>query len=287
MNVAIIGGAGRMGRWLARYFATHGHKVTISDVKLDEAKAVAEATRVEVAENNIEAVKNADLILVSTPIKIIPKAIHEIASHVKRGAVVAEISSLKFYVRKALIEVASLDVRPLSLHPLFGPGAKRLRGRKIVVLPILDTEAETKLAKEVFPEAEIITIDAERHDQAMGLVLSLTNFMNVVFASVVSGEDILMLKRLGGTTFTLQLTLAESVMTQDPTLQASILMDNKHALPHIDKFLSKAKMIKRRIVDKDEKGFTAFCSDVQKSLSKDAEFFKSYENLYRALKAIR
>jgi len=276
-----------MGRWLARYFVTHGHRVIISDVKFDEAKALAKATGVEVAESNIQAVKNADLILISTPIKTIPKAIHEIASHVKSGAVVAEISSLKFYVMKALIEIANLDVRPISLHPLFGPGAKRLAGKKIAVVPILDTETETKLAKEVFPEAEIIIIDAERHDQAMGLVLSLTNFMNMVFASIVSGEDILMLKRLGGTTFTLQLTLAESVMTQDPSFQASILMDNKYALPYLDKFLSKAKTVKRWIVDKDEKGFTTFCCDVQNSLSKDAEFFKSYENLYRALEALQ
>ncbi|MEM2936820.1 MAG: NAD(P)-binding domain-containing protein [Candidatus Bathyarchaeia archaeon] len=41
--MTIIGGAGRMGRWLAHYFSSRRHEVTVSDLNLDKAEALAEA----------------------------------------------------------------------------------------------------------------------------------------------------------------------------------------------------------------------------------------------------
>lgn len=286
MNIAVIGGAGRMGRWLVRYFSSRGHRVVISDVKLDEARAVAKAAGVELAKNNVEAVKTADLIMVSTPIQVTPKVVHEIAPYIRKGAVVAEISSLKAHLVKALAETARLNVRPLSIHPLFGPGTRKLKGRKIAVIPILNPEAEKKLVKELFPEAEIIVVDAEEHDRAMALTLSLPHFMNITFASIISDENVEVLKKLEGPTFKLQLTLAESIMTEDPALQVSIQLNNEYASQYLNKFLSKAKIIEKWIADKDEEKFTALCNDVQSSLSKDVDFAKSYEKMYRVLERL-
>jgi len=263
MMVTIIGGVGRMGRWLAHYFSSRGHEVTVSDLNLDKAKALAETTGVKVAKSNVEAVKEADLIVVSTPIQVTPKVINEIASHIRKGAVVIEICSLKSSVVETMAKIAELDVRPLSIHPLFGPGAQKLAGKKIAVIPIVDSRAETKLTKELFPGAEIIIAGAEEHDRAMGLALSLTHFINIVFASIVSEEDIEILKRLGGTTFTLQYT---------------------HQ--YLDKFISRASTIKAWITEKDKKKFTAFCNRVLSSLSKDADFTRAYEKMYKVLEAL-
>ena len=181
MNITIIGGAGRMGHWLVRYFSSRGHKVIISDIKKTEAKTVAMEEGVEFAENNIEAVKTGDLIIVSTPIQVIPKVIQKIVPYLKKGAIIAEISSLKTHLITVLTQIARSNVKPLSIHPLFGPGTRQITRRKIAVIPILDEEAEKKIAKELFPEAEIIVIDAEKHDKAMALTLSLPHFMNIVF----------------------------------------------------------------------------------------------------------
>jgi len=286
MMVTIIGGVGRMGRWLAHYFSSRGHEVTVSDLNLDKAKALAETTGVKVAKSNVEAVKEADLIVVSTPIQVTPKVINEIASHIRKGAVVIEICSLKSSVVETMAKIAELDVRPLSIHPLFGPGAQKLAGKKIAVIPIVDSRAETKLTKELFPGAEIIIAGAEEHDRAMGLALSLTHFINIVFASIVSEEDIEILKRLGGTTFTLQLILAESVMTEEPALHAAIQMENEHTHQYLDKFISRASTIKAWITEKDKEKFTAFCNRVLSSLSKDADFTRAYEKMYKVLETL-
>jgi len=283
MRVTIIGGAGRMGRWLAHYFSSRGHEVTVSDLNLDKAKALAEATGVKLAKNNVEAVKDADLVVVSTPIQVVPHVINEMASHIRKGAVVAEISSLKSNVVKTMAKIAELGVRPLSIHPLFGPGAQKLAGKKIAVIPIVDSGAEVKLAKELFPEAEIIAAGAEEHDRAMGLALSLTYFANMVFASIVGEEDIRTLKGLGGTTFTLQLILAESIVTEEPALHAAIQMENEYTSQYLEKFLSRANTIKGWITQKEKEKFTALYRHIQDLLSKDVDFANAYGRMYEVL----
>ena len=275
-----------MGRWLVRYFVSQGHGVVISDANLDEAGAFAEEAGVELAKNNVEAVKTAELTMVSTPIQVTPEVVNEISTHAMKGAILAEISSLKSHVVKTLARLAE-DVKPLSIHPLFGPGAKRLKGRKIAVIPILDAEAETELAREFFPGAEMVVVDAEEHDRAMALTLSLPYFMNIVFASVVSDDDLVALKRLEGPTFRLQLTLTESIMTEDPTLQASIQVNNKYALQYLNKFLSKAKTIEKSIANKDAETFASFCKNVRSLLSKDKDFAIAYEKVYRILEILQ
>ena len=287
MRVSIIGGAGRMGCWLAHYFSSRGHEVTVSDLNLDKAKALAETTGVKLAKNNVEAVKDADLIVVSTPIQVVPHVINEIASHIRKGAVVAEISSLKSSVVETMTKIAELGVRPLSIHPLFGPGAQRLKGKKIAVIPLINSETEVNLTKEIFPEAEITAVNTEEHDRAMALSLSLPHFINIVFASIVGEEDLMMLKKLGGTTFTLQLTLAESVMTEDPALQTSIQMENKYVSNHLALFLKKAKAVKTWVTKGDKEEFIAHYNRVRSSMFQDADFQRAYERIYRALETLQ
>lgn len=287
MRVTIIGGAGRMGRWLAHHFSSRGHEVTISDLNLDKAKALAETTGVKLAKSNVEAVKDANLIMVSTPIQVTPKVINEIKAHIREGAIVAEISSLKSSVVETMTKIAELGMKPLSIHPLFGPGTQKLKGKKIAVIPLIDLKTEINLTEEIFPEAETITVNAEEHDQTMALSLSLPHFINMVFASIVSEEDLKMLKKLGGTTFTLQLTLAESVMTEAPALHASIQMDNQHTIRYLDKFLLKANTIKQWMVDKDKEKFTTFYNRVKKLLSQDADFAEAYEKIYAVLEKLQ
>lgn len=283
MNVAVIGAAGRMGRWLVRHFLRQGHDLTISDVRTREAMALAQSVRVRLAKENSEAVEDADLTVVSTPIMVTSCVLREIAPHAKGDSIVAEISSLKSQSVPALLELADLGIKPLSIHPLFGPGAKGLEEEKIALIPLVDASYEGELVSRFFPGVEVIVVDAEEHDRAMALTLSLPHFVNIIFASTMSGEDLSVLKKLGGPTFTLLLTLSEGVMIEDSGLYASIQMNNEYTIRYLDKFLSKGEIVKGWISDKDEKRFTEFYSSVQSLLSKDEDLSKSYERMYRAL----
>lgn len=287
MIVAIIGGAGKMGTWFARYFLEHGHEVIISDVRMEKAREVAKQMRVKLSENNILAVKEANLILVSTPIEVTPRVLTEIMPEVDRGAVIVEIASLKSKILPALKEAAARGIRVLSLHPLFGSGAQRLSGEKIALVPVVDPMVEKELAERIFPEATIIPVDYNLHDRVMALTLTLTHFMNIIFASVISEEDIDVLKRLGGTTFTLQYILSGAVMNEDPSLYASIQMGNEYAITYLDKMIKKAVSLRNIIESRDHNAFISFYREIRNLLLKDADFMKTYEKMYRALEAIR
>jgi len=283
VNITIVGGGGRMGRWLVRHFLSQGHNVRISDIETEEAAAFAQSIEVSFSEHNPEAVEDADLTVVSTPITVAARVLREIASSVKENSIVAEISSLKSDVAPILLKMAETHIRPLSIHPLFGPGVQNLREEKIALIPIVDPSSEIESVSRFFPGAKVVVVEAEEHDRAMALTLSLPHFLNILFASVVSEENPVFLKKLGGTTFTLQLALSESVMTESPELYASIQMNDEYTVRFLDRFLSKAENVRDWIAKKDAKSFKEFYSSAQTSLSKDEDFSKSYERMYRAL----
>jgi len=285
LKVAIIGGAGRMGKWLVKYFLNQGHEVILSDVRLDEAKAVGKSTGAKIAKDNLEAAKNADLIVISTPIGVMPKVLQEITSELKPSTTLMEISSLKSQVVPLLEEIAKRGVKTVSVHPLFGPGVQKLAEEKIALIPVFDQSSELKLAETFFPGAEIVVVDAEEHDRAMALTLSLSHFLNIAFASVIGEEDLTVLKKLGGTTFALQLVLSEGVMSEDPGLYASIQMSNAYTVQYLNKFISRAETLKSQIAEKDVKRFLQTYTDVRSSLSKDKDFARAYERMYKALEA--
>jgi prephenate dehydrogenase len=286
MKIAVIGGSGRMGRWFTQYFVSKGHEVIISDVKVEEASTFAEKVGVKFARNNAEAVKSADLIIVSTPIRVVPLVIKEITNFLRKGTIIAEISSLKTNVIDALESLAKLNVHPLSIHPLFGPGAEKLSERKIAVIPVVNSKTEIKLAKKIFPEGKIILVEAEEHDRVMSLILSLPHFINIVFGSIIVDECLASLKMLEGTTFKLQLALTNSVLMEEQTLQTSIQMDNKYVPKLLEKFTTNSKNLIKMIMEKEEEKFTSIYKSLRISLSQDPNFSKSYLKLYKILDSL-
>jgi NADPH-dependent F420 reductase len=66
MKIAIIG-SGKVGKALARSGLRAGHHVTLSASTADHAGEAAKATGAHVASSNIEAVKDADLVIVAVP----------------------------------------------------------------------------------------------------------------------------------------------------------------------------------------------------------------------------
>jgi len=287
MRVAVLGGAGMMGRWLVNHFLKSGFKVTISDLRIKEALSLAKEIGADVAANNVEAAKEADIVIVSVPIEKTPKTISEVAPNMRVGTILAEISSIKTHVLPALIEASKRGLRTISIHPLFGPGVKDLSEERIALIPISDSEVEVGVVRRLFPEAEVIVVGVREHDRVMALTLSIPHFMNMVFASLVGEEDLNLLKRLGGTTFTLQFTLCESVMSEKPSLYASIQMDNEYTAGYLERFISKAHHLMDLICRRDREGFIKFYEDVRVALSRDEDFPDAYERMYKALKALQ
>ncbi|MEM3518193.1 MAG: prephenate dehydrogenase/arogenate dehydrogenase family protein [Nitrososphaerales archaeon] len=285
MKVTIIGGAGRMGLWFARYFKSNDHIVTISDIE-EKARIIAEKEGFLFVESNLDAVKDADLIIISVNIESVPKVIKEIEQNLKKGSIVAEISSIKAHIINALINLAKKDVTTLSIHPFFGPGARTLKGKKIAVIPIKDLKKEVNLVRKLFPKAIVDTIGAEEHDKIMALTLSLPHFLNIVFASTLSNEDMNNLRRFAGPSFTLQLILAESMLTEKPNIYASIQIMNKYTYQCLERLLKEARTLKEIIRHKKQEELVSFFEKIRNNLLKDIEVIKPYEKLYEIVERL-
>lgn len=286
VKVAVIGGAGRMGAWFVGYFSSRGFQTALSDVRVEEAGSVASAVGAELAETNIGAVRDADLALICVPIVETPGVIREVAPHMRGGAVLAEVSSVKGQTVEALRGAASLGVRPLCLHPMFGPAAESLKGKTIVVVPVMDGDVEAGLALSLFEEAEIVVSSQEEHDRVMAVVLSLTYFMNLAFAQVLSEGDLSSMKRLAGTTFTVQLAIAEAIVGEDPGLVESLLRENRYTELYVDRFIGEAERIRGLIRD-DSRGLIELYDSIRDCFVRDPDYARADERRYKAFEALR
>jgi prephenate dehydrogenase len=275
-----------MGSWFVEYFASRGHSVTLTDTEADAALKVADASGAERADSIPEAVHDADCTLICVPIEDMGPVILEAASVMRAGSVLMEISSVKHPTFAPMRTAADMGFRPLSLHPMFGPSAEGLIDKTMVVVPVVDGEEEEALAKSLFGDAAVIVVDHEEHDRAMAIVLSLTYFMNMALAGILRDEDLQKLKRLAGTTFTVQLAVAEGIMAEDPGLVASLLIENPYTVEYLERYISQASEIKS-IISRDPDGFEELHESFVESVEKDPDFRCADMRRYRAFMALK
>jgi prephenate dehydrogenase len=251
MRAGVVGASGGMGRWLTRHLSGLGYGVTAIDTRTGSPD-----------------LDGLDLVIVSVPISSTPEVIQTVAPIMRRGAVIAEIASLKAGSHRALTEMARLGVKPLCVHPMFGPSANSLRGRVIAVVPVADEESEHELAERLFSGADLVTLDAARHDRCMAAILSLPYAVNLAFAKALSDEDLALASRMAGSTFALQYTLAQSVAGESPTL-ARDLLGNESLRPLLNAFTESLG----EVVDSMECGnFEALHSEIVEALRRDPSF---------------
>lgn len=281
MKIAVLGAAGKMGKWFVKYFIDKGHTLTVSDINKDELKTLSKNCNVKLAKDNIEAVRDAELTIVSVPINKTMEVLREIIPKLKRKSIVAEIASIKAHIIDVLKESSNYDVQPLSLHPLFGP--MRKIKKKFALIPVLNAKKELAAAKTFFPDTEIFLVDAEKHDRAMAITLSLTYFVNMTFALTLQDEDFKALEKLSGPTFTLQQILMGAVMIQDSELHASLHMANKHAPEYLRKFISNAEKMRKHIERGDAEVFKSVYDGIREDLSRILNLAEMYRKMYLAL----
>lgn len=213
MKAAVIGAEGKMGRWLVHHLTGLGYTVNPADLRRGKGE---------------RELGTVDLVVVSVPIRATPGVLYEASSHMKPGAVLAEIASLKEGVVEPLRASAEKRLVPLCVHPMFGPSTKRLDNKAVALVPLVDPRREAELAESLFPGADLVVLDAEAHDTYMAAVLSLPYLVNMAFAKTLEGTDLQKLRRLGGTTYTLQYILAQSVVSEKTELVGSLLSQNRH-----------------------------------------------------------
>ena len=288
-RVAVVGGTGKMGRWFAKFFRDKGFQVVISGRFPEKTAKVAEDIGVGYASSNSGAVQNADIVVVATPIEVTAEVILEVANYMKKGSTLFDIASVKKGIVEALSKAQQRGIRTISVHPLFGPGARGVYGKGVAIIPVGNDPELTRLISKLFEEyGAVVGVidDAEAHDRIIASTLALPHFLNILFGKVLSTTNLEELRKFGGTTFSLQLLIAESVFSEDPGLYSSIQIKNDHFRGLLKAFIDSAEELSRIIRDGDAERFTEVFGEVRSFLSKDPAFKDSYSLFYKALEAI-
>ncbi len=203
----------------------------------------------------------------------------------KRGTYLIEISSEK---AKAVSSLAKMPakINPICIHPMFGPGIKNIKGQNIISVPVKDAKKELTVAKSLFEGANFVTIDAAEHDKKIAVILGLTHLMNLVFANIISkDEKIALTEKMSGTTFRVQKTLAESIMTESPELIETIIANPEIRRVAEDLWKDVGRLLTAVQESKTEEVIT-YIQACQERLSSKTDLDASYKKLTKMVNAV-
>jgi len=241
--IGIIGGKGKMGNWFKRFFESQNLRVIISDKK----------TKL----SNIQLAKKADIIIISTPIKIVPKVIREIASYAKKDSLITDLASIK---TKIVEEMKKINRPTLGMHPLFGPLEENLKNQNIVFCPTkskFKNNKWIKFLKEIFEKngAKVIEMPAERHDFEVAILQALTHFSNLSFSYFIFKKKFKPRQFFMTPVFKLQSLVFGRILAQNPKLYADIEMENPFFKKILEEYLEEEFKLSKNIKEKNYKKF--------------------------------
>ena len=223
-SIGIIGGTQGMGAFLARVFADAGF--TVDAMGLGQGDAA-----VEVAGRN-------DLVVVAVPIDTTVQMIKELAPHVRKGACLMDITSIKRAPLEAMLEAAPEGVDVVGTHPMFGPHGVDFDRQKVVLCRGRGDRGfgRVKRLYEGFG-AETIEATAEEHDAQMALIQVLVHEKTMVLGSVLERlkADLGRSLQFASPIYRTELAMIGRMFSQRAELYADILTVNPDAprLSHV------------------------------------------------------
>ena len=187
-----------------------------------------------------DAVKDADLVIVSVPVGASEEVARQIASTLKPGAIVTDVGSTKASVIAQMAPYMPPGVHFIPGHPLAGTEksgpdagfAGLFRERWCIFTPLPDTDAQALEKLKAFWTAlgsRIDEMDPEHHDKVLAIVSHLPHIIayNIVGTAddleTVTESEVIKYSASGFRDFT---RLAAS----DPTMWRDVCLHNKDAI---------------------------------------------------------
>jgi len=246
----VIGGAGRMGRWLARFLDGQGFDTRVAD------PAVESDGRMYFSDWRTAPLE-VDVIVIAAPIAASRRILDELAERRVPG-LVFDVASVKQPLIGRLRAAAQAGLQVCSVHPMFGPDTRLLAGRHVLVMDCGNPEAKAR-ARALFDDtmAALVELELDEHDRLMAWVLGLSHALNVMFGAALaeSGADADGLAAISSTTFQRQLDIATDVGGENPDLYFEIQHLNPFEGDVLDALCSAGNRLRDAIVAGDREAF--------------------------------
>jgi len=207
-KVVIIGGEGKMGKWMHGYFETLGSSISTIDISVGDTNDL----------------KDADIVVISVPISAVGSVLKDVDDKCRSDALIFDISSVKSPFADVLKDMAKRR-KVCSVHPMFGPSVVAVTERNIVICDCGNADAVTEV-KELFDNGgpNIIITSVERHDEFMAYVLALAHAANITLFNTLrtSGIPFSELNNIRSATFEKTMDASLSVSKENGKLYHEI-----------------------------------------------------------------
>ena len=214
-RAVIIGGAGRMGRWMAQFLSAQGYETGALDPAAP-ADEHAWAT---------ENLFSAELVVCSAPPATIATTYASWDRTWPRGLVV-DIASIKTPLVEPIRALRARGARVASIHPMFGPSIVLLRDADVVICDTGDA-ASTDEVEQLFrpTTARLVHVPLAEHDKIMADLLSLAHATAIAFALALPQSQ----HAVRSTTFQKLETLSAALVRESPDVYYEIQSKNPHS----------------------------------------------------------
>lgn len=258
-NMTIIGATRGFGRWIAEHL-NNDFNITITSPDEASLMEVAEELNVDYNADNIEAVKNANIVIFCVPIEHMVETIRQVAPHAPEGSLLMDVCSVKTEAAEALMEYAPENVEILPCHPMFGPRVPSIK-RQIIVLTPIENRANTWFDRVknylIQSECEIVMTTPQEHDKYMSIVQGLTHFSFITLASTIRKMNINVKRSrsFSSPVYSLMLDMVSRVVYQNPYLYYSIQKNNKETTYARETLIKEGIYLSKLIEDGKEEDF--------------------------------
>jgi cyclohexadieny/prephenate dehydrogenase len=241
-RLALIG-VGLIGSSIARAARAQGVVRTIvASVRTQETRARVRELGIadDIVDTNAEAVRNADLVIVCVPVGACGAVAAEIGPHLRPGAVVSDVGSVKTAVVRDMAPHLPRVVHFVPAHPVAGTEhsgpdagfAELFINRWCILTPLENSDSKAVERLAMFWRALGANVDmmsAEHHD----LVLAITSHLPHLIAYTIVGtadelaavtrSEVLKFSAGGFRDFT-------RIAASDPTMWRDVFLANKDAV---------------------------------------------------------
>ncbi len=280
-NVTIIG-VGLIGGSLAKVLKAKQLAGTItgagrSRTTLEQALKLGVIDRM--GQGSSYAVEEADLVVLASPVGTFEKIVREIGPHLKKGAVVTDVGSVKGTLIKKIEDTIPAGTHYVPAHPIAGREKSGVaeatetlfQGRRCILTPTARTDKKALEAVRGLwsaAGADVTVMDADLHDKVFAAVSHLPHVaafaMMCAVAELNTGaEDYIQFSGAGFRDFT-------RIAASSPEMWKDIcIMNHDNLIQMIDRYIFSLNRFKREIVAGDEKRLEKhlkLASDVRKRL---------------------
>ena len=250
-------------------------EINAYDKSKEVSSYLAKNFKFKICDNITEAVNNADLVIISSPLSSYKEILSQIQSNLKKGSILTDTGSAKKEINKIIKKSSLSDVTWIASHPIAGTeysgpqsGFAELFEKRWCILSAdenTDKKEITKLEKFwVDLGSKIKVMSFEHHDY----VLSLTSHLpHAVAYSIVKTaisddnkfkDDVIQYSAGGLRDFT-------RIAASDPLMWKDIFIDNsENILKVLDNYSKNLDEIKSAIKNKDSKKLLEIFSSTRK-----------------------